>query len=1068
MISDVPATVTFVSPRTAIDLQRDRFVSELAAQVRRRLADRRPLSSTYRLQFHRGFTFRDAAGLADYLRELGVSHVYSSPQFAARSGSTHGYDVIDPSRLNPELGSDADATAYRDALRENGLGQILDIVPNHMSVGGCENLWWMDVLTHGPASRFAQYFDIDWQPPRRELEGRVLLPVLGDLYGRVLERGELAARFENGNFVLECPGTRLPLDPKSWTAILECALGRSEPAPEEQDPAVLESRSILTALQHLPARTEASAEAKAERYREAIVIQGRIQRLFEQSPEFAASIERALAEINGIPGQPASFDRLDQLLAAQVYHLVHWKAGSDELNYRRFFDVTELAAICTENLDVFEATHAPWLEAAVAQQVDGFRIDHIDGLFDPEQYLWRLQSGFLKPLVHQEALALAGITETRREELERDVLGMIWSEIAPTPFRSWHASARAEGRSRSESPVFVPKEDDSDERSGVGIPIPLPVVVEKILGRGEALPRSWPVLGTTGYDFLTDLNGLFVAPRGLVAIERHHARFAGVHASVPEIVYQSKRLILSGPMQSEVQLLACRLDRLARRHRLSQDYSLQALRAALRELIANFPFYRTYIARGAVSDEDRRILGRAAADARRRNAILDAELFAFVRDVLLLERPLQLDTDGLQERDLFVGRFQQVTGPVAAKGVEDTFFYRHVPLASLAEVGGDPQQPTTTVTEFHRRCEERQRLWPRSLLATTTHDTKRSEDVRARLSILSEIPGPWRTSVERWSRWNRRHRREVDGEPAPSRADEWLFYQSLLGVWPLETPSDEEWGTLTSRLLEYLQKATHEAKVRTSWINPNSAYDEGVSHFVKAVLEHRQSRFLQDFAAFAESIVDPGLYNSCSQTLLKLLSPGTPDVYQGQEAWDFSLVDPDNRRPVDYAARKEWLADLMRCDSEPEACLALARELASHPRDRRLKLRLVSTALRHRRTMAASEVAYVRCETEGERADHVVAFARVSPDVRGRASSTLVVAPRWIVSLTEGKQSRLPCGDVWGETRIVLPPSLKGPLRDLYTGKVCGGDGPSLRLADLLSDFPVALLSNGSETLRGS
>lgn len=1062
MIADATSVATAGVPRTTTDGQRDRSVHELIEKVRCRLAGRRLLSSTYRLQLHRGFTFRDAADLGDYLRDLGISHVYSSPQFAARSGSMHGYDVIDPSRLNPELGPEGDVAAYREMLQRCGLGQILDIVPNHMSVAGAENLWWMDVLTHGPASRFAHYFDIDWQPPRRELEGRVLLPVLDDLSGRVLERGALAIHFQNGSFFLDCPGMRLPLDPKSTANILECALGEAAPPAAEEDPVVLEARSILTAIQYLPPRTAPSAEAKAERYRETVVIQGRMQRLAEQSPTFAASIERALAEINGRSGDPASFDRLDHLLAAQVYHLVHWKAGSDELNYRRFFDVTELAAICTENLEVFDATHAPWLKSAVAGEVDGFRVDHIDGLFDPEQYLWRLQSGYLKELVRVEAKALT-VPDAARDELEQESMASLWQEIAPAAFRSWHPAAKEESRFRIETPPRPQAHADSNEASAGEAP--LPVVVEKILGRGESLPPSWPVLGTTGYDFLSQTNGLFVAKRGLAAIERHYARFAGVQAAIPEIVYQSKRLILSGPMQSEVQLLACRLDRIARRHRLSRDYTLQALRAALRELIANFPFYRTYIARGAVSEEDRRILGRAAAEARRRNAILDGELFAFVRDVLLLEKPLELDGDGIQERDLFVGRFQQVTGPVAAKGVEDTVFYRHVPLASLAEVGADPQQPLTTVAEFHRLAAERNRRWPRSMLASTTHDTKRSEDVRARLHVLSEVPGLWRTAAERWCRWNRRYRREIDGEPAPSRADEWLFYQSLLGIWPLETPSDQEWKTLTNRLREYMQKATHEAKVRTSWINPNGAYDEAMSHFVNAVLENRGSRFLQDFGAFAENLIEAGLYGSCSQTLLKLMSPGTPDIYQGQEVWDFSLVDPDNRRPVDYGVRKTWLADVLQRSETSESHLDLARELAARPRDPRLKLHLVSTALRYRRMVGELPEAFVPCEARGEKEDHVIAFARVSSQPGKPA--TLVVVPRFVVSLTEKRESRRPCGDVWGETRIEIPRSLKGKLRNLFSGQSLECDGASLKVSDLLADFPVALLTSGSEQLEG-
>lgn len=1049
-------------------------VSLLADRIRERLGARRTISSTYRLQFHSDFTFRDAAPLADYFADLGVSHVYSSPQSVARAGSRHGYDVVDPQRLNPELGTPEEAEAYRQALVGHGLGQVVDIVPNHMCVATSENAWWMDVLTHGPASRFAFYFDIDWQPLREELAAGVLLPILGDLYGRTLEAGQLVLRFMDGAFWLDCPGTRLPLDPKTWITVLEQAWPPSggnatDPAPDE-----LEFRSILSALSHLPERTASTEEARAERFRETIVIQGRLKRLCEAVPDLTARIEQTVKEINGRPGEPATFDRLHQLLEAQVYHLVHWKAGSDELNYRRFFDVTELAAICTERLDVYEASHRKWITAAAAGQIDGLRIDHIDGLFDPAAYLWRLQLSYLRELVRTElrgnaaagepsaVLSGNGESEGASTDLENAVLDNLAREFIPAHRRN--VLSRDDRAADGSGLNSLSRDGTHDEsaivhtENGVAAPprtpveTPLPVYVEKILGREETLPTAWPVLGTTGYEFLSQVNGLFVSPEGLAAIRRYHGRTVKDMTPVTEVMHRSKRLILSGPLQSEIQLLAHRLDRLSGHHRSTRDYTLLALRNVLREVIACFPVYRTYIAAGDIAQSDRQIVGRAIAEARRRNPLLDQELFAFLRDVLFLERP-PLDSAGERERALFVGRFQQVTGPVAAKGVEDTTFYRYIPLTSLSEVGVELPRPLMSVSEFHQKTLERQRRWPDNMLATTTHDTKRTEDVRTRLSVLSEIPGEWNAAVGRWFRWNRKFRREVDGGPAPSANDEWLFYQSLVGIWPLETPSGDDWKDLTQRLLDYMQKGTHEAKLQTSWIHPNAAYDEAVADFVRKVMEDREGRFLTDVAAFADSVTNFGLFNSCSQVLLRVMSPGTPDLYQGQELWDFSLVDPDNRRPVDYERRRKLLGELRAAERAPGGRLALAKELAGRPRDPRLKLHITTTALHYRRGFTGRD-SYEPIEAIGPRADHVCAFRRVSAE-SGRTA--IVVAPRFFATLAAASGKSSPWGPAWAETAIDLP-SESGHFTNALTGEnlaVRNGHAP---LAEVLRDFPVAFL----------
>lgn len=1035
-------------------------VDEIIQSVRRRLNEARPILATYRLQFQQAqFRFPDAAAIADYLEQLGVSHVYSSPTLKARSGSTHGYDVVEHSRINDELGNDSEFKAYIDALHQHGLGQILDVVPNHVSVATDENLWWMDVLQNGPSSPYAGYFDIDWHPVKQELQGKVLLPILGDLYGKLLEEGTLSVLYRDGGFFVRVNESQLPLDPQTWSAVLTPHLEDLSQSSGEASPPLLELRSIVTALQYLPSRNETAPERTAERHRERLVIQGRIARLLESSPEIAAHVDRNLNELNGTVGRPESFDALDRLLDDQAFRLVHWKAGSDEMNYRRFFDVTELAALCMERLDVFEATHRKLYELLVEASADGFRIDHIDGLYDPGQYLWRLQWGWLRALgqaAHAE-VASRHPDLPAWAALESPFFDALYPQVGgPHPRNLFGAPSHAaiEG-----APLPAPESNrPPTERPPFR---PLYVVVEKILGPDEPLPAEWPIEGTTGYYFLNVINGLFVDPEGLRQLEKHYAKYLDEEVDYNEIVYNCKRLILSGPMQSEVQLLAHRLDRLSHRHRRSRDYTLQALRAVLRELMACFPVYRTYLVDGCVTERDRHLVQRAIAHARRRNPVTDASVYQFVRDVLFFEQPASLDAEGRLQRDLFVGRFQQVTGPVMAKGVEDTAFYRYLPLTSLEEVGGEPVHAVRSVADLHEQNSSRREHWPQALLASTTHDTKRTEDVRARITILSEIPDQWRTVVQKWTRTNRKHVREVDGEPAPSRNDEWLVYQTLAGMWPLTPPDDQQRQELMGRLQAYMRKAIHEAKVRTSWINPNPAYDEAIDQFVAGILSQRNSRFLQDFQEFHESIVDLGLWTSIAQVLIKLTAPGIPDIYQGQEIWDFSLVDPDNRRPVDYARRRQLLDDIVRQSASPEGRLELVRTLAANPRDERTKLFVTWSALQLRKAWGTDILTaeYLPLQVEGPKADHVIAYARKSTLHGGSpAKQAVVIVPRLFHRLFDGSARQLPkAADVWGETAVTMQQMTGNSLRNLLTGRTVPGHNGRLSLSDALVDFPVGL-----------
>jgi len=1016
-------------------------------------------SATYRLQFEKGaLGFRDAAAIVPYLDELGASHLYASPCLKTRSGSTHGYAVVDYGQLDPELGGAGDYRTLVDALHLRGMGQILDVVSNHMSATPAENLWWNDVLENGPGSPYAGSFDIDWDPVKEELQNRLLLPVLGGQYGQVLESGGLRLEHRDGALFFRYDHTLLPLDPGTYRVILTRRIDQIKAALPADAEELRELESIATASEHLPDRTDTDPARVAERQREKEVIKTRLRRLVRRSPEIAAFIERNVRELNGSPEDPHSYDELDKLLDAQVYRLSHWKAAADEINYRRFFDINELAAVCVEDPRVFEESHRLVFELLVRGDVDGLRIDHIDGLYGPTEYLRRLQWGYVRalgPAVYESWAQ----TDAEARPAQTGAVGAAEPPQAPPPWSEVE-------------PAFCEAVADSIERL---VPVPLYVVAEKILGPEEPLPEHWLVAGTTGYDFLNSLNGLFVDRSGWDELGKVYSRFIDARQDFREVTYQSKLLIMRTAMSSELQLLAHRLNRISERHRRSRDFTLNTLRTALREILACFPVYRTYIREGRVTERDRQSVCRAVAQAKRRHPATNAAVFDFIRDVLLLQWPPALDEAGRREREMFVGRFQQVTSPVTAKGIEDTAFYRYFPLASLDEVGGDPVRGPTTLDEFHRQNLARQAQWPRSLVSTTTHDTKRSEDVRARINVLSEIPRAWRAAVNRWARLNRRHRREVEGEPAPSRNDEYLFYQSLVGVWPLVPTDGKGLRELVDRMQVYMEKATREAKVRTSWINPNPEYDAAVRGFVAAALEdHPKNRFLPEFRRFHEQVVNWGLYSALSQTLLKLTSPGVPDVYQGQEVWDFRLVDPDNRRPVDYASHRAMLAQLQsEVAGNDQALAALARRLAQDPRDPRLKLFVTWQTLQFRRRHAElfRSGEYVPLEVEGARARHVCAFARRSRSVSGPDRPiAIVVAPRLVGQLTPLPQNALaappPLGDaVWEDTSLVLEGLVSSPLKHLFTGQVCGlGDG-RLSVATALADFPVALLTNADRDL---
>ena len=944
--------------------------------------DPRIPSSAYRLQFNREFTFQQAREIVPYLHALGISDCYASPYFQARAESLHGYDITDHNKLNTAIGSREEYDAWVAELRARGMGQVLDFVPNHMGVGEAHNLWWADVLENGPSSPFAGYFDIEWQPLKTELRDKVLIPILGDQYGRVLERGELQVQYESGRFFLCYFHHEFPIAPGTYRHILEIALAQLSDHKDEDFYAELQS--IMTALEYLPRRTERDPKRIEERAREKEVVKRRLERRCQEAPLVQEALEKALAIINGRPGDARSFDALDALLGDQAYRLAFWRVAAEEINYRRFFDVNDLAAIRMELPEVFEETHRLLFELIAARSVTGVRIDHVDGLSLPNDYFKKLQSRVAK--------AHTGSSVGRR--------------------------------------------------SGKAIYL----LVEKILNGNEELRTDWPVHGTTGYDFMNDAIGVLVDTNAERAITTAFHKFIGHSLHFGHLAYAKKRLVMRVSLANDINVLGSMLDRLSEKNRWYRDYTLDALTLAVRETIACFPVYRTYLAPDRpVSDADRAVIERAIATAKRRNPALEESVLNFLRDILLLRFWENVDETSRAEHVHFVLKFQQTTGPVMAKGLEDTVFYIYNRLSALNEVGGEPQRFGMRVEEFHRRNAERLEHWPATLLATSTHDTKRSEDVRARMAAISEIPDVWRRSLGRWRTLNRRWKRRLDESDAPDANEEYLLYQTLLGTWPLqpflelsEAARDEYVG----RIQQYMAKALHEAKQNTSWVQPNEPWDAAMADFVARILDPTpRNRFLAHFIPVAEEIARIGAINSLSQTLLKLTSPGVPDIYQGNEIWDFSLVDPDNRQPVDYAKRKKMLDSLGK---------AIPEDLLENWKDGRIKLYLTHRLLTFRREHSElfRHGSYEALNLTGARADCCIAFAR---QFEGR--SLIVLAPR----LSSGVGFP-PIGGAWADTRVQLPPGWRSG-RDLFTGDNFGGENSELQLASAFTRLPFAVLT---------
>ncbi len=988
--------------------------------------------STYRLHFNRRFTFSDAADIVPYLDELGISDIYASPCFAARKGTIVGYDVVDPTRLNPEIGTEKTHNRLVAELRKHGMGQILDIVPNHMYVESAENAWWQDVLENGPSSPYAAFFDIDWNPVERKLEDKVLIPILGEQYGTLLERQELKIDFEKGAFFLRYFDHKLPILPETYVDILRHRIDKLEAAlPSGDHPHLAELLSVITALDCLPSYNEREEARLVERSREKEIIKKRLYKLYQESRPIRAFVGENIAILNGSAEDPHSLDRLDDLLSKQVWRLSYWRVATEEINYRRFFDINGLAAIRVENPVVFQKTHMLLLRLVRENRVQGLRVDHPDGLYNPVEYFKRLQREcFLRlRLSRGESTKRGGSAGADGAGQESEILNEYAEMVASNPqFKPFY------------------------------------IVGEKILSKGERLPEDWPIFSTIGYAFLNPVNGIFVDGANGRTFDKIYERFIGSRMRYQDLVYEKKRLIMLTAMSGEINMLAHHLSRISEKNRHTRDFTLNSLKAAITEVIACFSVYRTYVTHSNVNDRDRRYVEQAVARAKRKDPSLSESIFDFVKSVMLLDYPEGLAEGDRTEWADFAMRLQQVTGPVMAKGLEDTAFYIYNRLVSLNEVGGNPEGFGTSIDAFHAQNAETAVSRPYALITTSTHDTKRSEDVRARINVLSEIPGEWHRCLSRWSRLNRRKKPAAGGRPVPDRNEEYLLYQTLLGVWPTRPITDADFDVLKARIRGYMVKAVREAKVNSSWTNPDTVYEEALQEFTDAILPRSTTDvFLKDFSAFQSKIAYFGMFNSLSQTLLKITSPGVPDFYQGTEIWDFSLVDPDNRRPVDFGVRRRMLRTLKRRVAKKGTDRArLARGLLRQWKDGAIKLYVTFASLGYRKEHIAlfKDGEYVPLTIDGGLRENACAFARLAGN-----EIAVIVVPRFLTRLLEGPRDA-PFGKaLWKDTAVEIPDRVAAnAYRDILTDRTVSAverNGKRvLLLRDILTHFPVALLEN--------
>jgi len=927
-------------------------------------------AATYRIQFNSEFRFNHANQIVDYLARLGISDLYASPIFKATAGSTHGYDVTDPTQLNPELGTTEDFDGLIHHLQQQNMGWLQDIVPNHMAYNS-QNQWLMDVLENGPSSRYVDYFDIIWNSPFEATQEPILVPLLGNFYGDSLENGEIQLQYDENGLSVSYYSLHIPLRLESYVTFLTHRLGGLSKTLGRKHPYFIRLLGILYLL-----KTLSPDIAGPQREDQGDFVKGMLWELYNDSAEIKEFIDENLKTFNGEAGKPESFNLLDALLTDQFFRLSYWKVGAEEINYRRFFTVNELISVKVEDLKVFKQTHDLICKLVKEGKFTGLRIDHIDGLYNPTQYLDRLQ-----------------------------------------------------------------------EKMGDTY-----ILVEKILQPGEHLPPVWNIQGTSGYDYMNFVNDVFCNTENEESFSQIYSELTGVSVDFEELAIQKKHLIIDKNLAGDIENLAVLMKKIAGKYRYGNDFTVNGLKQALAEVLTFFPIYRTYTTAEGVLESDRPYIEEVIQTAKGNISMLTNEL-NFIEKLMLLQFDETL-TESEKEQWLYlVMRIQQYTGPLMAKGVEDTALYIYNRLLSLNEVGGNPECFGVSVSEFHEFNQKRQESWANAMNATATHDTKRGEDVRARLNVLSEIPDEWRQQVRRWSDLNRPHKARLKNALMPDRNDEYAFYQTLIGAFPFH---ESEYGTFIDRVKDYILKAIRESKVYTAWLRQNSAYEEACTNFVQAVLENpEQNEFLKEFLPFQKRIAYYGIFNSLAQTLVKIASPGIPDFYQGSELWDLSLVDPDNRRPVDFEQRQTYLADIQKqVEGDP---LSLIQNLLEHREDGRIKLFLITQALKARNEFLQvfQQGTYHPIEVSGQFQNHVIAYMKQSG-----STVMLTVVPRFLTGVVQPDE--YPLGDrIWADTHLLLP-QFSPSWKNLITQKTVQADR-TLSLGQIFQHFPVALLVNQTD-----
>ncbi|MDZ7968508.1 MAG: malto-oligosyltrehalose synthase [Nostoc sp. DedSLP03] len=928
-------------------------------------------TATYRIQFTPQFGFDNAKAIAAYLADLGVSDLYASPIFKARSGSTHGYDIVDATQLNPELGTNESFDALVAEVQSLGMGWLQDIVPNHMAYSS-ENDYLMDVLEHGPDSSYTDYFDLSWNAPFGDRQERILAPLLGDFYGTSLENGHIQLQYEQNGLTVNYYSLKLPLRLESYTKFISHNLGKLTRTLGRNHPDFIKLLGILYILKSVP-----SEVAGKQRQDQIAFIKGLLWELYTTNDTIREFIDENLQTFNGEPGNSESFNLLDELLNDQFYRLAFWKVGAEEMNYRRFFTVNELISVKVEEVRVFNNTHSLIQKLVEEGKFTGLRIDHIDGLYNPIQYLERLQ----------------------------EKMGDVY------------------------------------------------ITVEKILELTEELPENWKIQGTSGYDFLNYVNGVFCQTENESSFDKIYQNFISSRADYASVVQDKKHLILEKNLAGDIDNLALLLKNVSSKYRYGNDFTLNGLKRAIAEVLKLFPIYRTYITHDGIGESDRATIQEVIDRAKEQTPLLQNEL-TFIEKLMLLEFDNSLTQTEREQWIYFVLRMQQYSGPLMAKGVEDTTLYVYNRLLSLNEVGGNPGHFGIELAKFHAFNKQHQATWPHTMNTTATHDTKRGEDVRARLNVLSEIPDEWDRQVNTWSAMNRGHRSHRHGFAMPDRNDEYFLYQTLVGAFPF---AEHEHASFVERVKDYIIKAIREAKVHTAWLRPDSQYEEACTSFIGKVLDPAISgEFLEAFRPFQQRIAEYGIFNSLSQTLLKITVPGVPDLYQGTELWELSLVDPDNRRPVDFEQRRSYLSAIR--EQAKTDILGLIQELLNDKTDGRIKLFLTAQLLQARTNYVSlfQDGDYLPLEVQGTYANHIIAFAR-----REENQTAIAIVPRFLTSLIQPGDN--PLGEsVWQDTHLQLPPGTSPTWKNVITQQPLQAT-ETLSIATALTHFPVALLISTAE-----